>query len=169
MKCFKCKSKKGTILLPSLNKLACERCFVRIIEKRFSKTIKELGFKDNIKIALMKPSDEVLVYLFKKKGFSVEIINKPVINQLTLDELAINIIKSFNDNSKKIIDIKSPFESISEKELIDYSKIEGLSFKGNNYSGADKVIYDFLMNFDKRRSGVLYSVKNFIKAISSDQ
>ena len=162
MKCFKCKSRQGLVRVPSLEKKACNQCFKRIIEKRFGKAVKGLT---EVKIKLERPSDKVLKHLFEKRGIKVLVSKKPGVNQSTLDDICISILKSFFSGKDVAIKKPSPLEGISEAELADYARIEGLKFKSNPRKGRDKELYNFLMELDKRRPGVMYSIRDFMKKL----
>ncbi len=162
MKCFKCRKNEGTILLPSLQKKACPGCFGRIIEKRFSKKIREMGIRE-AKLTMTRPSDKVLAYLFRKKGMRTDSGKR--INQETLDDKAVNALKSFFLNRNFYNYEKSPLESISEEELAAYAKINNLEFRENPRSGEDKRIHDLLIELEKRRPGVMHSIRAFLEKL----
>jgi hypothetical protein len=75
------------------------------------------------------------------------------------------IVKSFFTGKDLLIKARSLLESISEWELKEYSRIEGLSFKENPRKGQDKKVHDFIKELEKRRPGVMYSIKDFIKKL----
>jgi len=164
MKCFKCKSKIGVVNVPSLEKKACNNCFVRIIEKRFNKTVKALNLTD-VRLRLSRPSDHVLLYLLNKRGLKVKVGKKSNINQSTLDDIAVSILKSFFTGKDLTIKGKALLEGISESELINYARINGLKFKGNPRQGENKRLHELLMKVNKRRPGVMYSLRDFIKKL----
>jgi len=150
--------------VPSLEKKACNKCFKKIIEKRFSKVVNELGINKAL-IKDERPSDELLKFLFEKKGVEVRFAQKSNVNQSTLDDIAVSVLKSFFSGKDLVIKDRSPLEGISEKELIDYACLVGINFKGNPRSGEDKRAHDFIMKLDERRPGVMYSFRDFIKKL----
>ncbi|HLE06699.1 MAG TPA: hypothetical protein VI790_05060 [Candidatus Nanoarchaeia archaeon] len=164
MKCVRCKKKEGVIIIPSLEKKACNNCYSQIIEKRFNKTIKKIYTNlRNARLTVRRPSDEILKHLLIKRGVT---LGKGVkIGTHTLDDLSISIIKSLNSGKDQIIKEPSPLEGISEEELKQYAKINKLKFDGNKRTGEDKKLHDFLIKINDRRPGVMYSIKDFIKKI----
>jgi len=160
MKCFKCKKRFGKVVVPSLEKKACDLCFCQIIEKRVNKVVKSLGV-NQIKLRLERPSDHVLKHLLSKR-WSVK-IGKPNINQSTLDDIAVSVLKSFFLGRDVSIKSPAPLEGVSESELSDYARIQGIEFKGNPRIGEDKRAHDFILKLDERRPGVMYSMRDFLK------
>ncbi len=159
MKCFNCGA-KAEYKVKSLELPACSNCYSRIIEKRFKKAIK--GIK-SVSLTINRPSDYVLKHLFEKAGIKTS--NGKHIKQFTLDDYAVSVIKSFFLNKDLMLKGFSPLSRISEEELINYSIINNLSFKGNTRSGIDKDIHSLLLSLDKRRPGVLFSIKSFLEQL----
>lgn len=169
MKCFKCGNKEGRVRVPSLEKKACDQCFKQIIERRFNRAVRKLGLEEVI-VKLERPSDRVLLHLLKKRAgrvreFKVKVNNESNVNQSTLDDLCVNILKSFFKDEEFVIEQPAPLGSISEYELREYARIEGLDFKGNPRGGEEELIHEFIMELDERRPGVMYSIKDFMKKL----
>lgn len=170
MKCYKCGYHKARVRVPSLEKKACDECFKQIIEKRFNKTVRGMGLSEVI-IKLERPSDKVLLHLFKKRAVRVRELsvksssNESSINQSTLDDICVSVLKSFFKGEDYVIKEESPLESISEYELKEYARIEGLDFNGNQRQGEEERIHEFIMKLDERRPGVMYSIKDFMKKL----
>lgn len=165
MKCANC-NRKGKYKIPSLEKLACSTCFNAIIEKRFSRTLKK--YYPNIKelnIELKRPSDKILLYLLEKKAkkaINLKIKKgKKIMSQHTLDDLSVSVIQSFITGKNMIIQEHSLLEEISETELKDYAIINKLSFRKNPRKGKDKLAHDLIKKIEKRRPGVMYSIKSY--------
>ncbi|MBD3312653.1 hypothetical protein GF352_04345 [archaeon] len=170
MKCYKCGSRKARVRVPSLEKKACDECFKQIIEKRFNRTVRGMNLKEVI-VKLGRPSDKVLLHLFKKRAARVRELSvksskkESSINQSTLDDICVSVLKSFFKGEDCLIKEESPLESISEYELIEYAQIEGLAFNGNPRTGEEERIHEFIMELDERRPGVMYSIKDFMKKL----
>jgi len=160
MKCYRCGRHEGTIIVPSLERKACAKCFAEIIERRFRKTLRDLRIK-SARVIIKRPSDEVLAYLLSRTNV------KPAgrVKQFTLDDLAVSILKSFLTGRDCVLKGRSPLESISEKELITYSRINKLAFKGNPRTGIELHAHELLMKLDQRRPGVMFSLRDFMKKI----
>ncbi len=158
MKCFKC-GKEGNYKIPSLCKVACSSCFSQIIEKRVKKSLT----KKPISVVLKRPSDYVLKYILSKLGaYSPDGFKVP---QYTLDDYCISIIRSFDKGKDFLLEGDSPLKDISEDELITYSQINKLDFKGNPRNDEDKKYHSFLLEIEKRRSGAMYSISKFIRKL----
>ncbi len=167
MKCYKCNN-KAKVNIPHLKPL-CENCFTRIIEKRIRKNIRinklikkndKLLIKDSLSLYFIKKIIKSPIKIVKKNGKNV----KEVIQWSLDDECNLFLFKFFKPNfniknNNKIIKL---FKTVTDEELIEFSKIKHIKYRTLNKHNN---IENLLNNLNKKYPEIKFSLLKCIENI----
>ncbi len=169
MDCAKCKRKKKTIKLPSMEHV-CEDCFSKIIEKRVRKRIRLGKFfrkGDRIlvtdtlsKYLILKIIKDLPVKIFTSKSISKPFIKSNKISKVVAkrtmdDELESFFETLFYGKHKKRENYLSVLKGMTDNEAIVFSRINKLAFKPNS---RNKEILKLMNNLEKKYPEIRFSL-----------
>lgn len=149
MQCYKCKN-KATINIPHLRPV-CSNCFITIIEKRIRKYIRiNKLIKKNDRLIIKDPLSLYFIKKIIRSPIKIVKNNGKEVLPWTLDDecnlfLKLFFNKNFDINKIKNNNIKL-FKTVTDEELIEFSKIRNIKYKTLN---KDRNIGDLLNNLSK--------------------
>jgi len=152
----------------------CEKCFVRLIEKRvkkslgriFSKGNKVLVVGDLAEYFLRKSVKNLPLKIVKRKEIPSDVSNfDKIVVEETIDDVDAEFLSGFFSKqfvfkkNKKIIKI---LKSITDEEAVKFAEIKGVGFEVKK---ENKAIKEFLKKISKKHPEVRFNLLKNVKGV----
>lgn len=157
-----------------LDRFVCDRCFVRLIERRVQKGLGRVFVKgDKVLVAgelaeyfLRKSVKDLPLEIFVRKKMPADVSGyDKIVLGMTMDDINSGFLadifgKDFKiEKSEKIVNI---LQSITDEEAVRFAEIKGLDF---SVSEKNQVIKDFLKKVSRKHAEIRYNLLKNIKEV----
>ena len=160
-KCDLCGNLKG---FKHLDRFVCNRCFVKLIEKRVKKGLSGAFVKgEQVKVA-----GSLAKYFMDKVNIPLEFVDSgydKIVLEMTMDDIDAGFLAGFFGKKfewKKDDKVVRILASITDEEAVRFAEIKGINFL---VSDKNQAIKDFLEKVSKKHPEIRFNLLKNVKEV----
>ena len=161
VKCHRCNVTKT---FEHLGRNICDKCFVKLIEKRVKKGLSKVFVKGERVLVV----GELARYFMDRVNVPLEFVDSDydkIVVSLTMDDVDSGFLSDFFGSDFKIekdVKVVRILSSITDEEALCFAKIKGIKF---SVSGEHKVIKEFLKKISLKHPEIRFNLLKNVKEV----